>query len=171
MSSGQVILIAGDDPTLIAETLSTHVESAVGDQDRSLVLEEIDENNYRSEQSSGFSIAPLIDAAQTPTCRQCQTPNGVHVPNRRSGWRPCRPLFRCIGRVPDVQVPDVPALKSQKLIKEAKLFVKTERKSCSAAPRASCVRQGRALRLGSSRGCSGSRTRAPLRLRGRWILK
>ena len=66
MSSEQVILIAGDDPTLIAETLSIHIENAVGNQDRSLVLEEMDENNYRSEQNSGFSIAPLIDAAQTP---------------------------------------------------------------------------------------------------------
>ena len=66
MSSEQVILIAGDDPTLIAETLGIHVETAVGDQDRSLVLEEMNENNYRSDQNSGFSIAPLIDAAQTP---------------------------------------------------------------------------------------------------------
>ena len=66
MSSEQVILIAGDDPTLIAETLSIHIETAIGDQDRSLILEEIDESNYRSEQNSGFSIAPLIDAAQTP---------------------------------------------------------------------------------------------------------
>ena len=66
MSSEQIILIAGDDPTLIAETLSIHIENAVGDQDRSLVLEEMDENNYRNEENSGFSVAPLIDAAQTP---------------------------------------------------------------------------------------------------------
>jgi len=66
VSSEQIILIAGDDPTLIAETLSIHIENAVGDQDRSLVLEEMDENNYRNEENSGFSVAPLIDAAQTP---------------------------------------------------------------------------------------------------------
>ncbi len=66
MSSSNVILIAGDDPTLIAETVSSCIEEAVGNQDRSLALEEMDENNYRSDQTSGFSAGPLVDAAQTP---------------------------------------------------------------------------------------------------------
>ena len=66
MTIEKVILVAGDDSLLIAETVSSCIDKAIGNQDRSLVLEELDENNYRTEKSSEFSAGPLVDAAQTP---------------------------------------------------------------------------------------------------------
>ena len=66
MGIEKVILVAGDDSLLIAETVSSCIDKAIGNQDRSLVLEELDENNYRTEKSSEFSVGSLVDAAQTP---------------------------------------------------------------------------------------------------------
>ena len=66
MGIEKVILVAGDDSLLVAETVSSSIDKAIGNQARSLVLEELDENNYRTEKSSEFSVGPLVDAAKTP---------------------------------------------------------------------------------------------------------
>lgn len=61
--SSEVHLLKGDDPTLVGHELTALVRELVGDADRSLVLEELDEDRYRTD--DGFDVAPLVDAAQT----------------------------------------------------------------------------------------------------------
>lgn len=58
-----VHLLRGDDPSLLLDAIVRTVRELVGDADRSLVLEELDEDRYRTE--DGFEIARLVDAAQT----------------------------------------------------------------------------------------------------------
>ena len=59
-----ITIISGDDESLIAEAVRAAVEAALGTEDRSLALEELTEEEYRTE--DGFEIARLVDAAQTP---------------------------------------------------------------------------------------------------------
>ena len=58
-----VHLLTGDDPTLLSDALSTLVHDLVGSGDRSLMVEELTEDNYRTD--SSFDLARLVDAAQT----------------------------------------------------------------------------------------------------------
>ncbi len=57
-------VVTGDDPTLVSTTLLDLVHQLVGDDDRSLMVEELTEESYRTE--DGFDITRLVDAAQTP---------------------------------------------------------------------------------------------------------
>ena len=59
-----VQLVTGDDPVLVAEAVSRIVKEALGDQDRSLALEQLDEASFR-DPDGRWSLAPLVDAAQT----------------------------------------------------------------------------------------------------------
>jgi DNA polymerase-3 subunit delta len=59
-----VHLLRGDDPSLLLDAVVRTVRELVGDADRSLVLEELDEERYRGD--DGFDLARLVDAAQTP---------------------------------------------------------------------------------------------------------
>jgi DNA polymerase-3 subunit delta len=65
VSAGSLFLIKGDDVSLISRAVQELVDSLVGDGDRSLLVEELNETAYRTE-SGDYSIAPLVDAAQTP---------------------------------------------------------------------------------------------------------
>ena len=47
--SSEVHLLKGDDPTLVGHQLTALVRELVGDADRSLVLEELDEDRYRTD--------------------------------------------------------------------------------------------------------------------------
>ena len=58
-----VVLVTGDDVGLVAEAVRAAVAEALGDEDRSLALEELNEEDYRTE--DGFEVARLVDAAQT----------------------------------------------------------------------------------------------------------
>ena len=64
MNVHPVVLITGDDDTLITEAVRAAVEAALGNEDRSLALEELTEEDYRTEDH--FEMARLVDAAQTP---------------------------------------------------------------------------------------------------------
>ena len=59
-----IVLLTGDDPTLINEALRSLIEKALDGQDRSLALEELNETAYLVENE--YSAARLVDAAQTP---------------------------------------------------------------------------------------------------------
>ena len=65
MADGSTHLVKGDDPTLISRAIGDLVDALVGDADRSLVVEELNELSYRTDDGE-YSIAPLVDAAQTP---------------------------------------------------------------------------------------------------------
>ncbi len=64
MTDSTVVLITGDDDLLIAEAVRAAVTSALGDDDRSMALEELTEEQYRTD--GDFDLATLVDAAQTP---------------------------------------------------------------------------------------------------------
>ena len=59
-----VQLLTGDDPVLLAEAVARITKDALGDEDRSLALEQLDEASLR-DPDGGWSLAPLVDAAQT----------------------------------------------------------------------------------------------------------
>ncbi len=59
-----ITVISGEDESLVTEAVRAAVEAALGAEDRSLALEELTEDEYRSD--DGFEIARLVDAAQTP---------------------------------------------------------------------------------------------------------
>lgn len=61
-----VVLITGDDPTLVAQSLRTTVIELLGDGDRSLMVEEVSEEQYRGDGSNEADLTPLVNAAQTP---------------------------------------------------------------------------------------------------------
>ena len=61
-----VVLISGDDPTLVAQSLRTTVNELVADGDRSLMVEEVTEENYKGDGSGEPELTPLVNAAQTP---------------------------------------------------------------------------------------------------------
>ena len=64
MSVPAIVLITGDDDALVTEAVRTAVAAALDGEDRSLALEELTEEDYRTE--DGFEVARLVDAAQTP---------------------------------------------------------------------------------------------------------
>ena len=64
MSMPAIVLITGDDDALVTEAVRTAVTAALDGEDRSLALEELTEEDYRTE--DGFEVARLVDAAQTP---------------------------------------------------------------------------------------------------------
>ncbi len=59
-----ITIISGDDESLVAEAVRAAVEVALGAEDRSLALEELPAEDYRTD--DGFEVARLVDAAQTP---------------------------------------------------------------------------------------------------------
>jgi DNA polymerase III subunit delta len=59
-----VHLVKGDDPVLVGDEVRRIVTELVGDGDRSLMVEELDEPRYLGD--DGAHISPLVDAAQTP---------------------------------------------------------------------------------------------------------
>ena len=59
-----VQLVTGDDPVLLSEAVARIVKETLGDEDRSLALEQLDEASLR-DVDGGWSLAPLVDAAQT----------------------------------------------------------------------------------------------------------
>lgn len=61
----QVLLIKGDDPTLVAQALSAAVDELLGGGDRSLMVEEIVEDHYLGDDGDA-DISPLVNAAHTP---------------------------------------------------------------------------------------------------------
>ena len=65
VGDGALYLVRGDDDVLISRAVADVVDQLVGADDRTLMVEELTEANYRTD-DGGYEIAPLIDAAQTP---------------------------------------------------------------------------------------------------------
>ena len=63
VTEAPVHLLVGDDAALLSDALLALIHELVGDGDRSLMVEELNEENYRTD--SAFDIARLVDAAQT----------------------------------------------------------------------------------------------------------
>jgi DNA polymerase-3 subunit delta len=59
-----VVLLKGSDPVLLGDAVRDLVHELVGDDDRGLVVDELDVDRY--EQGGDPDVAPLVDAAQTP---------------------------------------------------------------------------------------------------------
>ncbi len=58
-----VILIKGDDPALLSQTMQKYVGELVGDGDRGLMVEEVTEPAYG--EPGDLTLGPLVNAAQT----------------------------------------------------------------------------------------------------------
>ncbi len=61
-----VVLIKGDDATLVSQAVSTHVTDFVGGGDRSLMVEEVTETHYVGDEGGSAEITALVNAAHTP---------------------------------------------------------------------------------------------------------
>ncbi len=57
-------LVRGDDPVLVGDRVRQLVDELLGDADRTLAVEELDEGSYRVD--DGYELTALVDAAQTP---------------------------------------------------------------------------------------------------------
>ena len=92
-------LVTGDDPVLVAEAVAGIVREALGGEDRSLALEQLDENNLR-DPDGGWRLAPLVDAAQTePFLTSRRVVVGRHLARfSRSG--DCDELVRLLEGLP-----------------------------------------------------------------------
>lgn len=62
--SAPVHLIKGDDAVLVGDAVRRVVDELVGDGDRSLLVDEVDDDRYTA--GDPPHISPLVDAAQTP---------------------------------------------------------------------------------------------------------
>ncbi len=60
-----VVVLKGNDDTLLSQAVSDKVKELVGSGDSSLMVEELSEEQYRMEDDT-FAITRLVDAAQTP---------------------------------------------------------------------------------------------------------
>lgn len=60
-----VLVIKGDDATLVSQAVRKAVTEFVGDGDRSLMVEELTEESYQAEDGE-IELTPLINAAHTP---------------------------------------------------------------------------------------------------------
>ena len=58
-------LVRGDDPALVARAVLELVDRLVGDDDKSLMVEELTEPSYRTDDGT-YELTALVDAAQTP---------------------------------------------------------------------------------------------------------
>ncbi len=61
-----VVLIKGDDATLVSQAVQTHVTDFVGGGDRSLMVEEVTETHYLGDDGGQAEITALVNAAHTP---------------------------------------------------------------------------------------------------------
>ncbi len=59
-------IIKGDDPTLLSQSLQAIVKELVGSGDRSLMVEELGENNYQLGDGDDVELTALVNAAHTP---------------------------------------------------------------------------------------------------------
>jgi len=76
-----VQLVKGDEPALVRDKVLELVDALVGDEDRSLLLEEVDVSAENKEDRTA-QLAALVDAAQTPpflTPRRVVVGRGLHT--------------------------------------------------------------------------------------------
>ena len=94
-----VQLVTGDDPVLLSEAVTKIVADALGGEDRSLALEQLDESSLR-DPDGGWHLAPLVDAAQTePFLTSRRVVVGRHLARfSRSG--DCDELVRLLEGLP-----------------------------------------------------------------------
>lgn len=65
MGTGSLFLVKGDDAVMVSRAVQELVDQLAGDADKTLVVEELTEATYRKD-NGDYSIAALVDAAQTP---------------------------------------------------------------------------------------------------------
>lgn len=65
-AAAPVHVLKGSDPTVLGDALRALVDELVGDGDRTLMVEELDADNYQAAEGDGPEIAAVINAAQTP---------------------------------------------------------------------------------------------------------
>ena len=95
-----VIVIKGDDETLVAQAAGKAVAELVGDGDRSLMVEEVVEATFVGE-SGDAGLAPLINAAQTLpflTDRRVVVGRNMALFSKQAD---VEPLVRLLGDLPD----------------------------------------------------------------------
>jgi DNA polymerase-3 subunit delta len=63
-AAAPVVLLKGSDEVLLNEAAHELVHSLVGDEDRALMVDEVDASRF--EHDDGADLGPLVDAAQTP---------------------------------------------------------------------------------------------------------
>lgn len=61
-----IVVIKGDDPTLVAQSILGVVNDFVGDGDKSLMVEELIEAHYTGDDGGPAELAALVNAAHTP---------------------------------------------------------------------------------------------------------
>lgn len=94
-----VQLVSGDDPVLVSEEVAQIVKEALGDEDRSLALEQLDEASLR-DPDGGWRLAPLVDAARTePFLTSRRVVVGRHLA-RFSRKGDCDELVRLLETLP-----------------------------------------------------------------------
>ncbi len=59
-----VQLLSGDDPLLVSEAVDKAITEALGDEDRALALQQLDESSLR-DPDGNWRLTPLVNAAQT----------------------------------------------------------------------------------------------------------
>ena len=94
-----VQLVSGDDPVLVAEAVARIIKEVLGDEDRSLALEQLDETSLR-DADGGWRLAPLVDAARTePFLTSRRVVVGRHLA-RFSRKGDCDELVRLLETLP-----------------------------------------------------------------------
>src|SRR3546814_19275131 len=66
MSGASVTLLKGDDAVVLREAVRVLVDDLVGDDDRSLVVEEVEVGATAADDDARDLLVALVDAAQTP---------------------------------------------------------------------------------------------------------
>src|SRR3546814_7713024 len=66
MSGASVTLLKGDDAVVLREAVRVLVDDLVGDDDRSLVVEEVEVGATAADDDARDPLVALVDAAQTP---------------------------------------------------------------------------------------------------------
>ncbi len=61
-----ILLVKGGDEVLLGDALTDLLQELVGDQDRSLVVEELAIDHHVTDDDDGYDIGRVVDAAQTP---------------------------------------------------------------------------------------------------------
>ena len=62
--TGPVLLFKGSEPSLLGDAVADAVRTLVGDEDRSLMVDEFGAERYEHE--GGTDVGPVVDAARTP---------------------------------------------------------------------------------------------------------
>lgn len=66
VTTAPILLLKGGDEVLLGNAVTELVRALVGDEDRSLLVEELSIDHHITPEDDGYDIGRLVDAAQTP---------------------------------------------------------------------------------------------------------